>query len=425
MKKICEIPKHQISKISLYINSGKKSADEILEETGADYIINGTLYDMTSFQPVCHLRAEGFTLCSPDYTVYGYAWNNTNDFSMSVLPIQKGNYIACTPLIVQGEKVSLIYNSQQGGKRGRSAIGTKGNSICLYCSSDGSDANTPEGLQKELFSLGWDSAVMLDGGGSCQCNFNGEKISSSRRVQNLILLKKGGKNMKKVMLDPGHDAKSVNGSPDGTYKEHEFALDMGNRIKEILQKMGVEVKLTRTDGSFVSLDKRCALENEYKPDLFVSLHSNAAGSGWSSARGWSAHIIAKGGNAEKAANSILSRVKAAGVTVRSQPIVVDNFQVLRDTNAPAVLIEHGFHTNEQDTALLKDSEYRQMLASAEALGILDHLGISVPNGSEEPDSWAKSAWEKGKAKGITDGSRPKDSLSRQEAMVMFDRLGLL
>ena len=118
------------------------------------------------------------------------------------------------------------------------------------------------------------------------------------------------------------------------------------------------------------------------------------------------------------------------MAVRSQSIVVDNIQVLRDTVAPAVLIEHGFHTNEQDTALLKDSQYRQALASAEALGILDHLGLSLPAEPAEgaPDKaaeWADEAWELAYKLGILDGTRPEDPVTRQELGVVLKRLGLL
>lgn len=35
---------------------------------------------------------------------------------------------------------------------------------------------------------GWDSAVMLDSGGSSQCDFQGQRITSSRRVQHYLLV---------------------------------------------------------------------------------------------------------------------------------------------------------------------------------------------------------------------------------------------
>ena len=132
--------------------------------------------------------------------------------------------------------------------------------------------------------------------------------------------------MEKVCLDPGHDAGNLaNKSPDGTYYEHEFCLDMGKRIQAPLERHGVAVTMTRTDGKEVSLAKRCEIANGIPGlNLFVSLHSNAAGSsGWSSASGWSEYIYGPGGDREKAAQDILAAVKAAGITVRSTPIVYD------------------------------------------------------------------------------------------------------
>ena len=430
---IVKIPFSEIERVSIYLNRSKKSVSDIKKATEADYVLNGTLYDMGTFQPVCHLRSYGETVCQPPYTTYGYAWDELPE--LEVIPGKRGNHIACVTMIRGGKKEAIRYDAALGGKRGRSAMGRTADSLVLLCTKDGgSEAMTPEELQDELYRMGCMDAVMLDGGGSSQCDFDGKTITSTRRVQNLVLVYlKKEKNMKKVMLDPGHDASNVNGSPDGTYKEHEFALDMGKRIKAILEKAGVEVSMTRTNGSAVSLDERCRMANAIKDlDLYVSLHSNAADSSgqWSSARGWSAHIVAKGGNAEKAAKAILKRVQAAGVEVRSQSIVVSNFQVLRDTAAPAVLIEHGFHTNEQDTALLKDSQYRQALASAEALGILDHLGLSLPAEPAEgaPDKaadWADEAWELAYKLGILDGTRPGDPVTRQELGVVLQRLGLL
>lgn len=430
---IAKIPFSEIERVSIYLNHAKKSISSIKKETGADYILNGTLYDMGTFRPVCHLRADGETAYQPAYTTYGYAWDKLPE--LVVIPGDRKNHIACVTMIRSGQKEAMRYDAALGGKRGRSAMGRTADSLVLLCTEDGSnEAMTPEGLQDKMLSLGCVDAIMLDGGGSSQCDFEGKTITSSRRVQNLILVYlRKEKNMKKVMLDPGHDAGNVNGSPDGTYKEHEFALDMGKRIKAILEKAGVEVSMTRTDGSAVSLNERCRMANAIKDlNLYVSLHSNAADSSgqWRSARGWSAHIIAKGGNAEKAAKTILVRVQAAGVAVRSQSIVVDNFQVLRDTVAPAVLIEHGFHTNEQDVALLQDSQYRQALASAEALGILDHLGLSLPaepaaGVPDKAEDWADEAWELAYKLGILDGTRPGDPVKRQELALVLKRLGLL
>lgn len=379
------IPLSNIQKIQIYVNTAKRFLSEIQAETGADYIINGTLYNMSTFKPNCHLRVDGKTLCNPAYSVAGYAWNEGPDISVDTLPDPtQRNYLACTPLVLDGKPIAnLTYEPGQGGKRGRTAIGIKEDRLALYCTRDGGTmTRTPETLRDDLAAAGWESAVMLDGGGSSQCYFRGNTVKSTRAVQNLILvyLKGSDHTSKKVCLDPGHNAGNLaNKSPDGTYYEHEFALDMGKRIQSIMERHGVSVTMTRPDGGAVSLAERCNIANGIKDlDLFVSIHSNAAGgSGWSSASGWSAYVYKTSGNGYEAAKDILEAVKSAGIAVRSTPIVADpSLYVLKGTVAPAVLIEHGFHTNQSDVEKLKDSSYREKLAEAEAKGILNYLGIT-------------------------------------------------
>lgn len=190
------VPLSRIARIRVYVNTRRRTLTQIMRETGADYGLNGTLYNMRTLAVNCHLKADGKVLASPAYTVAGYAWDQGPDIRMDALPDSARNYIACTPLIVSGKALSkLTYDPGQGGKRGRSAIGIKGDRLALYCSRDGSAAaRTPEALRDDLARAGWTSAVMLDSGGSSQCDFQGQRITSSRRVQHylLVYLKRDG-----------------------------------------------------------------------------------------------------------------------------------------------------------------------------------------------------------------------------------------
>lgn len=184
------VPLSRIARIQIYVNTRRQTLAKIMRQTGADYGLNGTLYDMRTLAVNCHLKAAGNVLAAPAYTVAGYAWDTGPDIRMDMLPDSAQNYIACTPLIVSGKALSkLTYDPGQGGKRGRSAIGIKCDRLALYCSRDGSAAaRTPEALRDDLAAAGWESAIMLDGGGSSQCDFQGQRITSSRRVQHYILV---------------------------------------------------------------------------------------------------------------------------------------------------------------------------------------------------------------------------------------------
>ena len=183
---------------------------------------------------------------------------------------------------------------------------------------------------------------------------------------------------KTVCLDPGHGPTTVNGSPDGTYKEQEFAWDLYTRIRPLLLRRGVRVVVTRTQDDKPSLTARAQVSNNAGADLFLSLHTNAAGnSGWSAPRGFLA-LTSASGNAPRnaAAQAIIQEARAAGVVVRGSGLSHNaTLTVLAKTKAPAVLIEYGFHTNREDVALLKTSAYRDKLAEATARGACAFLGI--------------------------------------------------
>lgn len=190
-----------IAKIQIYLNSGKKTIAQIKAETSADYILPGTLYDLQTGKVNCHLKAAGKVLAAPTYHVYGYSWDTGSDIGIEWLPVdRRDNYIACTPLIVGGQAIpDLTYDSGQGGVRGRVAIGIKDTRLMLYCTADGSSmSRTPEQLRDDLAKAGWRSAIMLDGGTSAQCDFNGDAITNAGRkyLNHLILVfvkKTGGK----------------------------------------------------------------------------------------------------------------------------------------------------------------------------------------------------------------------------------------
>ena len=443
-KLITYIPLSSVERIELRVTNCRKTLSQVKAETKAHYVLNGGMWNPDgSACPL--LKVGGVMRSGTPWRAMGYAWDKGPDIHMTSEYGGADNFIAVTALISSGEPVDKpSYGSAQGGKRGRSAIGLRGGSLALYCSGDGTgDAATPETLRDELAGLGWSSAVMLDGGGSSQCNFGGERITASRKVHNWICvyLKQGGtetppeeedKPMRKhtVCLDPGHGPGNVNGSPDGTYKEWEFTWDMAQRVKPLLEAKGVGVVLTKTADNYPSLTERANISNKAKPDCFVSIHTNAAGEGgWSSASGLEIYTSAGPMTAQRnvLASDLVNAFHAAGVSLRSEPIKHEMYTVLAKTDAPATLIEYGFHTNRDDVEYLKDTKYRDKLAEATAKGICTYLSVDWKK--DEPVSdWEQErdeAWQAAKEAGILDGTRPEDPVTRQELAVVLDRLNLI
>ena len=444
-KLISSVSFTEIFRISIIVTNCRKSLDEVKAETGADYILNGGMWNGDG-TPCAGLKVDGKLLSkTPFGNVHGYGWTGT-DIHMTLDWKNCANYLAVSPIIKNGAPYpEKAYAPAQDGVRGRSAIGMTKDALVLYCSGDGtSDASSHEELTRELLALGCETAMMLDGGGSSQCDFAGKQIKSTRKVHNWICVwtkktateppDKEDKPVSKpiVCLDPGHGPGSVNCAPDKSYWEYEFTWDLYTRLRPLLEKQGFTVVGTRTEQENPSLTARATVSNKAGADLFLSLHSNAVSGGWGDARGFVAYTSSGPDTAErnKAATAILGAVKDAGVILfgTGKPYH-ELFTVLTATTAPAVLLECGFHTNREEVALLKTSDYRDKLAKAITFGVMNYFGIEEQQPEsgqpDQADPWAQEAWDKAAAAGIFDGTRPRDPLTRQEAAVVFERLKLL
>ena len=398
-KYIATIPLSCVSRLSL-VEAGGRSMTQVKEALGCDYIINSWFYNMNTGKPVGNLKIDGTVKANAGWAGYGMTWNTT-DIRMEIVPGAKAGktYLSGVELLTptRGPDKPARYSAEYGGKRGRSAMMLAGDYLILYCSGDGTkDAKTPDSMRDELVELGGKYTntanlrlLGLDSGGSSQCDFDGKKIYSSRRVAGYLAVwtKKAGNtddtegkpvSKKIVCLDPGHGPDTVNGSPDGSYKEKEFAWDMYTRISPLLEAHGVHTICTRTEDTNPSLTERANVSNKANATCYVSLHSNAAGNdGWYNASGLEIYTSQGPMTAQRniLASDLVNAFHAAGVNMRSSPIKHQMYTVLAKTDAPACLIEYGFHTSKEDVEKLKDSDYRDKLAEATAKGICTYLGV--------------------------------------------------
>lgn len=188
-----------------------------------------------------------------------------------------------------------------------------------------------------------------------------------------------------IVLDAGHGRL---GNPHTTkegFYEGTQNFVLAGFLKEELEKRDFEVLLTRNDiDDNPSLEERGTLAGKNNAILFLSLHSNAPGSAtppdiYPTIRGVCAYysLTAPELNqplAEALVNKISEVMKTQnrGIKTRSYPDKPDTdyYGVIRNSVQSgcrrAMLIEHGFHTNPEDSAFLQSSEKLALLAAAEA-----------------------------------------------------------
>jgi len=234
----------------------------------------------------------------------------------------------------------------------------------------------------------------------------------------------------RIVIDAGHGPETAGKrSPDGSLREYQFNSAVARYVADALLHgyEGVDIMLTHDDSRDVPLKERTDRANAWKADLFVSIHANAYGDGgWNSAQGIETFVHETRPPAAVALANAVQRqlVKATGRPDRG--VKSANFHVLRETKMTAILVECGFMTHRQECELLKSDAYRRKCAEAIVAGIVETYGLRPKQPAQKPatEDWRAefvAAREWAVENGITDGSRPKDTVTREELWTMLHR----
>ena len=220
--------------------------------------------------------------------------------------------------------------------------------------------------------------------------------------------------VRRVVLDAGHGGTDP-GATTANVTEKTITLDIGHRLRTLLEKEGFEVINTRADDRTIALRDRARLANDSNSDIFVSIHVNAIVKHTAS-RGVETYYLGP------TSDPSLTRLAAAenrvsgyslgdmrklldGVyadarrdeshelatriqqklysTLRTSDAGLENwgvkrapFIVLVATDMPAVLAEVGCLSNEKEAAMLGRADYRQKIADALFEGIRDYASAN-------------------------------------------------
>src|SRR5262249_39547608 len=218
-----------------------------------------------------------------------------------------------------------------------------------------------------------------------------------------------GPALRTVVIDPGHGGDDAGAKGPGGAFEQDVTLAIARNVRAaVANALGVQAFLTRDKDQEVALDERAAFANNYKSDLFISIHANASRA--LGARGSEVYFLSyqasddesrrvaalEGGAVPAAASapagsdvslilwdmaqaehleeasSLASRIQdeLAEVTgserrgVKQAP-----FRVLVGAAMPAVLVEVAFISNAEEEKLLVSDAYQSRIAAAVVRGI--------------------------------------------------------
>ncbi|WP_375623250.1 MULTISPECIES: N-acetylmuramoyl-L-alanine amidase [unclassified Bartonella] len=215
----------------------------------------------------------------------------------------------------------------------------------------------------------------------------------------------------RVVLDPGHGG--IDGGAQGVtgILEKDVTLDFARALRDELQKDShITVSLTRDSNIFLRLSERVKKAQEFDADLFISIHADTID--LHSLRGATVYTISDKAsdaiakslaeNENKVdlldglpadetlevtdilmdltrrethtfsvnfANSVISSLSKNHINLINNPHRYANFQVLRASDIPSVLIEIGYLSNKEDEKLLNDPHWRKQMAASIAHSI--------------------------------------------------------
>ena len=197
---------------------------------------------------------------------------------------------------------------------------------------------------------------------------NSEDVSASAKSDNVT-----------IVIDAGHggeDPGSV--APDGTL-EKDLNLEIANLVKALCILNGSQVKMTRTEDTLLydyyddlenytgkkkiyDLKNRLKIAEEHENALYIGIHMNK----FSQAKYSGTQIYYSKNNPQSyvVASSMAKSIKEYLQPSNNRQIkgADSSIYILNNIENPAILVECGFLSNENELNLLKSEEYRAKLA---------------------------------------------------------------
>lgn len=175
---------------------------------------------------------------------------------------------------------------------------------------------------------------------------------------------------KTVVIDAGHGGSDPGTSGNGIV-EKSLTLQLSKLAKKMLEDAGINVIMTRTSDTYVSLGDRSRKANSSNADLFLSFHGNAFNGEVSGIETYWYDKYASA-ESERLARTIQDEViRATGG--RSRGAKKGNFHVIRETKIPSALLEVGFVDNPEEAKKLKQESYQKSIVQGAINGILSFL----------------------------------------------------
>lgn len=180
--------------------------------------------------------------------------------------------------------------------------------------------------------------------------------------------------MPKIFIGVGHGGNDSGATANGL-KEDELNLSIALACRDELARHGVVVGISRTKDEADPLSDEIKECNAFGPDYALEIHNNAGGGD-----GVEIYHHYGGGKGKTLAEKVINEIIAIGqnsrgLKTKKNSSGKDYFGWIRQTIAPAILIECAFLDNKKDIAIIDTKTEQKAMGVAIAKGVLNTLGI--------------------------------------------------
>jgi len=186
-----------------------------------------------------------------------------------------------------------------------------------------------------------------------------------------------------VVIDAGHGGKDPGKVAVNDALEKDINLAIAKKLESLLLQNDVAVVMTRTEDRDLAsetatsrknedLRARARLIQESHPVLVVSIHQNS----YPEEDVDGAQVFYYAGSEEgKLLGTLLQESLKAEIADGNHRVAKANkdYYLLKQSTAPAVIVECGFLSNEREAALLVTEEYQEKIAFSLLLGIMEYI----------------------------------------------------
>ena len=175
-----------------------------------------------------------------------------------------------------------------------------------------------------------------------------------------ITPKKSDAKLINVVIDAGHGGED-SGVIQDEFSEKLIVEQLITKIKAFNKNKNIVFHFTRSTDTFIPLKDRTDFINTIRPDLVLSLHVNASKNSETSGMEF---YVSKESNAYEKSTLIASnfQTKFLNSNYKVAAIKNANFFILKNSEAPALIMELGYLTNEGDKKFLSNTAKQNQIA---------------------------------------------------------------